>query len=422
MASTLNIFITIFIAYNLLISVNANMTTFDCPMRSLALQFAQHIQPHLSMEQLQQIADALNGSPEAQNCNIKPTDVFADIITQIPKTKTPLKWNDINNNNITIKLYVSDINGSDFNSGLSIDSPLKTILTALQKLRLYRNNSISTNAMIILREGIYYLNETINLNYLDSNLIITNFNNEKTIISGAIPLYNCSWQLYKKTSDNYNIYSVDLKNSLTLKLNNYSLFDGLRVNNSRAIRCRYPNANPEIDGFASNLLAIDWFPSIIPPYPDEEIYLIDYPIRNESATNEFVYYQAGIGGICNNFDPPMGYWCGEKTQGGGAKTYQVPHGFIYNESILPHTPYKNTTNGIVSVWRPAHWANWFFKIGNYDSIGMNINFSMGGFQGARGNIKGEEFYIENIFEELDYNNEWFYNDSEYILYYYNNLT
>ena len=53
---------------------------------------------------------------------------------------------------------------------------------------------------------------------------------------------------------------------------------------------------------------------------------------------------------------------------------------------------------------------------------MHINFSIGGFQGARGDTKGQEFYIENIFEELDYNNEWFYNESEYILYYYNNLT
>ena len=53
---------------------------------------------------------------------------------------------------------------------------------------------------------------------------------------------------------------------------------------------------------------------------------------------------------------------------------------------------------------------------------MNINFSYGGFQGARGNAKGQEFYIENIFEELDMRHEWYYNQTEMTLYYYNNLT
>ncbi len=123
MVSMSNLFITLSI---LLISVHGNMTTFDCPMRELALQYAQYIQPHLSMEQLQQIADALNGSPEAQNCNIKPSHVFTDIITQIPKTKTPSKWNDIDTDNIKIKLYVSDKYGSDTkHSGLSIEKKLE---------------------------------------------------------------------------------------------------------------------------------------------------------------------------------------------------------------------------------------------------------------------------------------------------------
>ena len=333
----------------------ANMTTFDCPMRELALQFAQYIQPHLSMQQLQQIADALNGSPEAQNCNVQPTQVFKHNLNDIPKHKSPPSWPDIHHkNDKTLKIYVSTKHGSnDFNSGLSINSPLKTIEFALNKLRSYRHHSPSQPAMLILREGVYYLNNTLNFNYLDSNLIITNFNNEQTTISGAIPLYNCSWQLYKKTADNYNIYSVNLKDSLTLKLNNNALFDGLRVNRTRGIRARYPNANPELDGFGSSLLALEWFPSIITPLPDDEIYITDYPIRNESATNEFTYYQAGIGGICEAFNPPMGYWCGTKSQGGGPAVYQVPHGFVYNQSILPNTPYKNTTNGIVSVWRPA---------------------------------------------------------------------
>lgn len=38
--------------------------------------------------------------------------------------------------------------------------------------------------------------------------------------------------------------------------------------------------------------------------------------------------------------------------------------------------------------------------GTYD-----VNFGRGGFQGAEGALQGQEFYIENVFEELDSENE-----------------
>ena len=63
-----------------------------------------------------------------------------------------------------------------------------------------------------------------------------------------------------------------------------------------------------------------------------------------------------------------------------------------------------------------------FEIGGYDASQRSITFDKGGFQGARGNNNGDEYYVENIFEELDYQNEWFYNKTEKMLYYYNNYT
>ena len=257
------------------------------------------------MQQLQEIADALNGSPEAQNCKVSPSKVFQkDIIDNIPKTKPLPTWNDTDDKDIIFKIYIDPQHGLDKQSnGLSIDSPLKTIQFALNKLRKLRNNTNNRNkAMMILREGIFYLNSTINLDENDSNLIITNHNGENVVISGAIPLINRTWN---PTPKNNQIFVT--------QLDGFDIFDGLRVNGARAVRARYPNANPELDGFGSSLLATDWFLSIIPPVPETEIYSMPYPMRNDSATNEFVYYQAGIGGICNAFDPPMGYWCGTRT-------------------------------------------------------------------------------------------------------------
>ena len=398
------------------------METFDCPMRELTLQFAHHIQPHLSMVQLQEIADALNGSPEAQNCNLSAAELFSNIKHQISTFRTPHIWSDLSSARETeniLKVYVSNEYGSDSDhSGLSIESPFKTIHFALHKVRELRNYSISPNAMIIIKEGVYHFDSPLILNHFDSNLLITNFNNESVTISGSIPLYNCSWTLYQHTPDGHDVYSVDLKNSLTLKLIDNVPFDGLRVNGRRAIRARFPNTDPELDGFGSTLLALEWFPSKIDAIPEIEVNPKDIPVRNDS--NEFMYYQAGIGGICNVFDPPMGYWCGNMTEGGGAATYQVPSGLRYNSSILPHAPYRNTTNGIVSVWHPSHWATWHFKMGKVDD--EIITFSSGGFQDARGGVKGKEFFVENVFEELDAPNEWYYDETQSLLFYVNNMT
>ena len=37
-------------------------------------------------------------------------------------------------------------------------------------------------------------------------------------------------------------------------------------------------------------------------------------------------------------------------------------------------------------------------------------------------MKGKEFFIENVFEELDAPNEWYYDETRSLLFYANNLT
>ena len=93
---------------------------------------------------------------------------------------------------------------------------------------------------------------------------------------------------------------------------------------------------------------------------------------------------------------------------------------MYNQSIFPNSPYKNITGGVLQAWHPLHWASWMFEIG--DNINNTLVFSKGGFQGSRGGSSGGELYIENVFEELDFPDEWFYNTTERVLYYYTNRT
>ena len=43
-----------------------------------------------------------------------------------------------------------------------------------------------------------------------------------------------------------------------------------------------------------------------------------------------------------------------------------------------------------------------FEIESYDKTTGNFSFGKGGYQGARGNNNGGDWFVENIFEELDY--------------------
>lgn len=51
-----------------------------------------------------------------------------------------------------------------------------------------------------------------------------------------------------------------------------------------------------------------------------------------------------------------------------------------------------------------------------------LHWTWGGFQEARGSTAGKEWYVENIFEELDVPGEWFFDKDTKMLYYYPNNT
>jgi hypothetical protein len=81
---------------------------------------------------------------------------------------------------------------------------------------------------------------------------------------------------------------------------------------------------------------------------------------------------------------------------------------------------------------PFHWWTYMFEVrkaiaGPNSSTGSYLEFSRGGFQGGEGMgeldehnepaIKSSNWYIENVFEEIDSPREWFYNETTRVLYY-----
>lgn len=45
---------------------------------------------------------------------------------------------------------------------------------------------------------------------------------------------------------------------------------------------------------------------------------------------------------------------------------------------------------------------------SYDNATNNFTFGKGGNQGARGENEGGDFFVENVFEELDHPGEFFF--------------
>ena len=393
--------------------------SFDCPMRQLILDYSQYIQPHLSKDKLNEIADALKGDPDNQKC-----DISVDNLPYPPPINKPKV---LSTNIDTIPtIFIDPINGQDVIDSHDdmahfgdINKPFKSIQYGLNYIRSHYKEK-SDKTQILLRQGVHYLDETLYFGPNDSNLKISSYNGEDAIISGAVPLSNLDWKLYKKENDNKDIYSAVIPKSV-----NITEIPGLRVNSTRAIRARYPNANPEVypPGFGSSLQAKEWYGAIEDPKPDI-IYYVGTPNREDNPEHSFEHYNIGIGGTsCFNFEPRAGFRCSTANQTSqDLQTYQIPTGMIYNTKDLPNAPYANPKGGIVQVWRPKHWDSWMFEIGKYDGNKQNISFSKGGFQDGTGSPTGDAYYVENIMEELDYENEWFYNESTRTLYYKMNVS
>ena len=212
-----------------------------------------------------------------------------------------------------------------------------------------------------------------------------------------------------------NIVYADLSSQ------NPNSFTSLFLNGRRAVRARYPDGNSETMGLHTN--PTGYVPSAdqwLPPktYPDATEIDVGAPIREGVY---FPQFRVGIGGPVSMFDPPVSYWGVPKPTAGS--TYMVPSGLQYPANVgFANRTWSNPVTGVVHAFQCGHWGNWQFKLSGRDSTKRELTFAYGGWQEARGCSGGAEWYVENIFEELDSPGEWFYNDTEKRLYLYPNGT
>ncbi|XP_065177576.1 uncharacterized protein LOC135808331 [Sycon ciliatum] len=374
---------------------------FRCAWRKLALDYARQLRP----DSVPNVHDALLlGSM----CNVSLSEADKSVVPVFPPREWPAKWFDDG-----VTQYVDAVNGDDSHSGTTPDSPKKTIHAALAATR-----QAGPGSKIVLRKGTFYLPTPLELTPADSTLIISNYPGEEVWVSGAHLLNNLQWKSHDVTKG-MNVYVADVADAEGIA------FTGLRVNGRRVTRARRPNSDPERDFFPKG-----WFPSStaakwLPAHeygPAKEVQL--GPVRN--ITGMFEMYGVGIGGPCSQFSPPVSYWCQKHPPGGFQ--YYVPSGMtfkgkeVFDARYGPvNGPWKNITGAVAHVWRSGHWSSWMFDVDAYSPDQDTLHWTRGGFQGARGG-RGSDWFIENVFQELDAPGEWFFNRDTSQLFYFHNAS
>lgn len=253
----------------------------------------------------------------------------------------------------------------------------------------------SRTKLVRLRSGVHRLESSLVLTSRHSGLQIVG--DDGAEVSGGVELTGLRWE--------------EVKNGLwatKIDLEAHSLDDvtGLQINGRRRTVARYPNQpggiekscfyGCEVPGTVAN------WTGPTPPKSGPKYYRNDSVVRNDS--DSFRNYQIGFGGTCSIFDPPVSYWCSENPEGGGAVQFRMPSGVVLPDGF-GNSPYSKPPR--FHVYRPNRWANWMFDA--EPSLGdNNYTFVRGGYQGARGDDFGGDFHVENVIEELDDAEEFYF--------------
>ena len=277
-----------------------------------------------------------------------------------------------------------------------------------------------TSRVVVLRGGTHFLASTITLTAAHSHLRIMPYPGESPVVSGGKEL-QVAWEAHD-VANGKNIWKADISGQV-------ADVPGLQLDGVRATRARYPNLPGGIEvspGYDAMIFENDatWTPPQFDRFGNVTFFTDARPdtLRNVTPDDWFQRYMIGVGGLCSVYDPPVSYWCSEHPSGGGAFAFRTPSGVTPKAGILPNAPYKDVSRAILNVWRPNRWANWMFEVGGYNATTNNFTFGKGGFQGARGNDNGGDWFIENVFEELDNPGEFFFDADAGELYLYHNGT
>jgi len=151
---------------------------FLCEWRKLAFEYSSHLRPDSGA----MVHDALELTKYCNGTVPRPSE------SDLPKVFPP------KTTHVDGALVVDGSTGDDSNPG-TVEKPLKTIGAAVS---LARHAAAGSPAKTVeVRAGTYYMTTPLHLTEADSGLTIQNYNGEEVWLSGAAPIKELEWELWK---------------------------------------------------------------------------------------------------------------------------------------------------------------------------------------------------------------------------------
>lgn len=399
---------------------------FDCAMRNLSWAYANHLLP--SRSPLLDVFDALRLSID---CDMPRPSALAAPKVSFPFYTAPSMRAGSGAPSVfrTLPLppsafFVDAKHGSDTSAG-SQAAPFKSIDRAL---RATRGSGVLN---IVLRGGgVFYLSAPLVLGAFDSGLVISAFPGEAPVVSGGAALEGLDWVSVGPSSNSQvsaTVWSADLSAIAPKVTLPFSLLFG--PDGRRAVRARFPDGNPEQGGLVPNgyTLAASWGPPNPPLTPSVQVdpQLGTRPRRvcpedactaNKGAGwSIFCCFFHGNGWYSENLTSGS-YW-GVDGGSPGGEASKAAGSMIVGSDLAPRLAgWTNPEAAVVNSFTNTYWGSWHWSVGGVNETSGSIGFSAGGVQ-ARDDDGGQRFFIENIFQELDFPGEWFVDATTSTLFY-----
>ena len=396
--------------------------SYDCGLRRLALEYAQQLQPFRSAAELQLVADALNGSPQygSYDCGVSPSELPArparlaqsapegalrDLLAAAPPAGASV-------------FYLDAARGDDSFAG-TLAAPFRSVERGVAACRAA---AAAEGCTVFFRAGTYELAGPVLLSAADSCLALRAYPGDaQPWISGGAALGSLAWEPVAGARA-ANTWRASLAGAALPATQAGEAIQGLRFGGRRFIRARYPNADPETQGFGSTITPAWIAPPALGAPPPTWVSLEAYrnDTTNEVAQNFSLGYNPAPGSGCSYYSPPAGYQCGTHTTFGSSGYPQWPAGLTQQ---LPNAPYAPAASrAVVHGFRANHWFTRMHQVASSafnatsNATTLLFDYGAGGFQGAWGTTSDAEFVVENVLEELDAPSEWFHDPSSSLLY------
>ncbi|CAB9498027.1 expressed unknown protein [Seminavis robusta] len=460
-------------------------------MRSLALEFAKKLQPWRKPDDpiFLEIHDALQLSTlcdqvkpptgtsheKAMNDSKEQEEMLMISCSSSASSSASSTRNDA--------LCIFVVPNATTNGDGSLEHPVGCLHEALDISRLARKNATKYGlkdrvTKIVLREGIHELNHKplrLSGETFDNHLQILVYPGEEAWISGGITLpQSLKWDRWDQSD---KVWVTNLS-EIMQNVSNLPSVPSVFTTDTRLIRARYPNGNPELDqwGYATpdkdrvsipSDEALEWHKP-----PKGEVPTFDYipNLKNDSLMDGYNMYASGHGGVCADQWGPEAdsYWCSNYSQGGWAEVdreaamtgqLQLPVGLTWN-TTTEHGQHLSRLNqakgGIVFAWHSQSWAMHMFQISSSSNSNASEEGTINQFQFEKGGGKqggrnwcrcdqctyagrwcgqhqdppdntdtrliGGSWIVENVLLELDQPGEFWYNATSHELYVYPNTT